>query len=66
MSCAGRDVLTTVRVPQLVAVPVDRRTLRSECPVFVDRLDGPFKLLSKRLREELLNGNVELLAEDNR
>jgi hypothetical protein len=39
------------------------RTL--ELPVFVNRLDGPIELLAQRLGEELLNGDVELLGEDN-
>ena len=37
----------------------------SEFPVFVDRLDRPFEFLPESLAEELLDGHVELLAEDN-
>ena len=37
-----------------------------EFPVFVDGSDSPFELLAERLREESLDRDVELLAEDNR
>lgn len=36
-----------------------------ELPVLLNGLDGPLKLLTKRLREELLDGNIVLFAEDN-
>lgn len=36
-----------------------------ELPVLVDGLDGPIELLAQRLREEPLNGDVELLGEDD-
>ena len=35
-----------------------------ELPGLINRLDGPVELLPKCLREELLNGDVELLGED--
>lgn len=35
----------------------------SELPVLIDRLDGPVELLTESLREEALDGNVELLRE---
>jgi hypothetical protein len=34
-------------------------------PVFIDRFDRPVEFLAQRLREEALDGNVELLREDN-
>ncbi len=34
-------------------------------PVFVDRLDGPIKLLPQGLREELLYWNIEFLREND-
>lgn len=36
-----------------------------ELPVLFDRLDGPLELFAQGLGEELLNGDVELLAEDD-
>ena len=36
-----------------------------ELPVLLDGFDGPFELLAQGLGEELLNGYVELLAEDD-
>lgn len=36
-----------------------------ERPVLVDRLDGPFKLLTQSLREELFDRYIELFAEDD-
>jgi hypothetical protein len=37
----------------------------SELPILLNGLNGPFELLTKSLGEELLNGHIELLAEDN-
>ena len=37
-----------------------------ELPVLIDGLNSPVKLLSKGLREETLNGNIELLRKDDR
>jgi len=34
-----------------------------ELPVLFDTLDRPVELLTQRLREEALNGNIELLRE---
>lgn len=42
------------------------RTGRLEFPVFLDGLDGPLELLAQGLGEEFLNGDIELLAEDDR
>jgi hypothetical protein len=42
------------------------RTGRLEFPVFLDGLDGPLELLAQSLGEEFLNGDIELLAEDDR
>jgi hypothetical protein len=36
-----------------------------EIPVLIHRLDRPVELLAQRLGEELLNGYVELLGEDD-
>jgi hypothetical protein len=36
-----------------------------ELPVLVYRLDGPIELLAQRLGEELLDGNIKLLGEDD-
>lgn len=36
-----------------------------EFPVFIDRLDGPVKLLSERFREELFDRDIELLREND-
>ena len=36
-----------------------------ELPVLLNRLDGPLELLTQRLREELFNGDIVLLAKDN-
>lgn len=35
-----------------------------ELPVLVDRLDSPIELFAKCLREETLDGHIELLGED--
>ena len=35
-------------------------------PILIHRLDSPLEFLSKSLRKELLDGHIELLAEDNR
>ena len=36
-----------------------------EFPVLINRLDGPFELLTQRLREELFDGDIVFLAEDD-
>ena len=38
---------------------------RLELPVFVHGLDGPVEFLAQSLGEESLDGNVELLGEDD-
>lgn len=35
-----------------------------ELPIFVNGLNGPVELLTKCLRKEALNGDVELFGED--
>jgi len=37
-----------------------------EFPILIGRFDSPFELFSQCLGEELFNGHVELLGEDNR
>ena len=36
-----------------------------EIPVFIHGLDGPIELLAQSLREEALDGDIELLGEDD-
>lgn len=36
-----------------------------EFPILLNRLDGPFELLTQRLREEFFDGDVIFLAEDD-
>lgn len=38
---------------------------RLEFPILINRLDGPFELLTERLREEFFDGDVIFLAEDD-
>ena len=38
---------------------------RLELPILVDTLDRPVELLAQRLGEEALDGDVELLGEDD-
>lgn len=38
---------------------------RLKFPVLLNRLDGPLELLTQRLGEELFDGDVILLAEDD-
>jgi hypothetical protein len=44
---------------------VDSSKAGLEVPIFINRLDGPLKLFTQSLREEPLDGDIELLAEDN-
>jgi len=41
------------------------RGLELPCVVVTDRFDSPGELLPKRLGEEFLDGNVELVGKDN-
>jgi hypothetical protein len=43
----------------------DCRWESSELPILLNGFDGPFELLTKSLGEELLNGHIKLLAENN-
>jgi hypothetical protein len=40
--------------------------LKLPCVVIADGLDGPIELVAERLGEELLDGDLELVREDDR
>ena len=43
----------------------NRQRKGSKAPVFLNTLESPFEFFTKSLREESLDGTVELLAEDD-
>lgn len=49
-----------------VAQDKDKTGSLLELPILFNRLDGPLELLTEGLGEELLDGHVKLLAENNR
>ena len=61
-SAQTADLGRTVHLDGAVKMSVNR-SQHLELPVLLDTLDRPVELLTQRLGEEALDGNIELLRE---